>query len=145
MRQGQHRVIVETAEGNICEALIDLGAIVRRENVPVSVAIDDSKAMELTTVLSIVAGACEAEVWRQQREREADERRSREQLESLKADDPWAAEKAAHAAGARIQTRRANSSGQWSPWGEDAGEPEWRTDGYIEYRIEPGEGGVQEA
>jgi len=50
--------------------------------------------------------------------------------------EKWAEEKAAFASGKIIQARHANSSGAWSSWLKTS-MPDWREDGFVEYRIAP--------
>lgn len=57
----------------------------------------------------------------------------------LPAVEKWEKEKAAHKAGKRIQYANFNSDGQRGQWHDyvKGVEPDWRTDGYITYRIHP--------
>jgi hypothetical protein len=88
MKPGEYKVMVEGVEGVLCLGRINLAAIMMQaDSEPVSLAMEESKAMELVTVLSIIAGGCESVVWRQQRE--ATERKAEELrvMETLKAQD----------------------------------------------------------
>jgi hypothetical protein len=88
MKPGEYKVTVEGVEGVLCTGRINLAAILlQADSEPVSLAMEESKAMELVTVLSIIAGGCESVVWRQQRE--ATERKAEELrvMEALKVKD----------------------------------------------------------
>jgi hypothetical protein len=86
MRPGEYKITVEGVEGRILEATVDLHAITQRAASPaVAVAMDDGLAMELVTILSIVAGAAESEVWRQQRAEELARDEQERQMASLRA------------------------------------------------------------
>lgn len=84
MKPGEYKVTVEGVEGVLCTGRINLAAIMLKADAePISLSMEESKSMELVTVLSIIAGGCESVVWRQQREateRKAEELRVMEAL-----------------------------------------------------------------